>query len=332
MPRDQFQREINYLRISIIDRCNLRCTYCMPLEGLRFAPGKDLLTPHEIERLVRAAVGAGFRKFRITGGEPTLRADLEEIIARLRTIDGVGELAMTTNGLLLPKLAPALKQAGLDRVNLHIDTLNETRLRQIMRFSDLGKVWAGIEAAEAAGLTPLKLNTVVVGGVNDHDVVELAGLAVERNWHVRFIELMPLGGGECARTSQEHFVPNGVVRARLERVFGPLTPVPDQHPSDESRNYRVAGRPGVIGFISPVSEPFCATCNRMRVTATGRFHLCLLHDDEIDVRTVLRADGGDDGDEELRRLLLLAVGEKPAGHALATGVSTLERSMYQIGG
>ncbi|MGE3165522.1 MAG: GTP 3',8-cyclase MoaA [Planctomycetota bacterium] len=329
MPIDRFDREINYLRISVIDRCNLRCTYCMPLEGLQFAPKPELLTPDEIGRLVQAAVAAGFKKFRLTGGEPTLRADLAEIVRRIRAVPGVDELAMTTNGILLPQMAFTLAEAGLTRVNIHIDTLNDLRARQIMRFTDLAKVWAGIEAAEAAGLTPLKLNTVVVKGVNDsEDVLALAARTLEHPWHVRFIELMPLGGGESARFAKENFVSNQIVMHRLERAFGALEPLPSQNPSDESRNYRIPGAPGVLGFISPVSEPFCGTCNRMRITATGKFHLCLLHDQEIDVREVLRSGG----EEALRELLVFAVGQKPSGHDLAQGISTEIRSMYHLGG
>ncbi|MCI0650686.1 MAG: GTP 3',8-cyclase MoaA [Planctomycetes bacterium] len=329
MPLDRFHREINYLRISITDRCNLRCTYCMPLDGLRFAPTEEMLSAREIALVVRAAVDAGFRRFRLTGGEPTLRRDLVEIVREIKSVPGVGELAMTTNALLLPGLAPELAAAGLDRVNIHLDTLDEARLRQVMRFSDLNKVWAGIMAAEAAGLLPIKLNSVIVRGMNDEDVVELARLTIERAWHLRFIELMPLGGGECARYSRDKYVSNGVTRARIEAALGPLTALSNQHPSDESRNFRLPAARGVVGFISPVSEPFCGTCNRMRLTATGKFHLCLLNDDELDVRRCLREDG-DLG--RIRAVLLAAVGQKPSGHALARGVSSEIQSMYHLGG
>ncbi len=329
MPLDTFRREIDYLRISVTDRCNLRCTYCMPLEGLRFMPTPDLLTPGEIARVVAAAIDVGFRKFRLTGGEPTLRKDIVEIVRRVREVAGVRELAMTTNGILLPVLAEDLAAAGLDRVNLHLDTLDPERLRQVMRRSDLDRAWAGIDAAERAGLTPLKLNTVVVRDLNDRDVVEMARLTLDRDWHVRYIELMPLGGGECARYSRDRYVPNPLTRERIETALGALEPLPGQHPSDESRNFRLPGARGVVGFISPVSEPFCGTCNRLRLTADGRFHLCLLHDDALDVRQILRDDGTP---ERLRAVLLRAVGAKPTGHALARGVSNDARSMYQIGG
>lgn len=329
MPLDRFDREINYLRISVIDACNLRCTYCMPLDGLRFLPSKDLLTPKEIGEVVRAAVDAGFRKFRLTGGEPTLRRDLADIVREIKQVPDVGELAMTTNGLLLPRVAPELAEAGLDRVNLHIDTLNADRLKQLMRRNDLDKVMAGIEAAEAAGLTPIKLNTVVVRDLNDQDVVDLAALTVERPWHVRFIELMPLGAGREAEYSRDRYVPNPLTQRRIEAKLGALEPIENANPSDESRNFRLPNAEGVVGFISPVSAPFCGTCNRLRLTPEGRFHLCLLKNDEVDVRHILR-DGG--GRAALTELLQLAIAKKPIGHELHRGESNTRLNMHQIGG
>ena len=329
MPLDRYQREINYLRISVIDRCNLRCTYCMPLGDLQFAPADHLLTPDEIQKVVQASVEVGFRKFRLTGGEPLLRRDIVDIVKRVREVPGVDDLAMTTNAILLPKLADSLKEAGLRRVNIHLDTLNPQRLRQIMRRGDLDGIWKGIEAAEKAGLTPIKLNTVVVRGVNDDDVVDLARLTVERDWHVRFIELMPLGGGECAQYSRDKFVSNHEVREKLEREIGALELLPIVNISDESKNMRFPGTPGTVGFISPVSEPFCGTCNRLRLTSDGRFHLCLLQDDELDCRHALREGGGLD---EVRAILLRAVGEKPNSHDLLKGLGPELRSMYHLGG
>jgi GTP 3',8-cyclase len=329
MPFDRFGREIDYLRISLIDHCNLRCVYCMPLEGLRFVPPAELLTAAEIELVARAAVAAGFHRIRLTGGEPTLRADLIEIVRRVKDVDGLDDLAMTTNGILLPRLAEDLVAAGLDRVNIHVDTLNPERLRQIMRWGDLGRIWSGIEAAEDAGLTPIKLNTVVARGYNDEDVVALAELTRTRDWHVRFIELMPLGTDDAAKTARDAYVSNVDSRRRIEEALGALEPVPSRNPSDESKNFRLAGGRGIVGFISPVSEPYCGTCNRMRLTADGKFHLCLLHDDELDVRRTIRSGGGVD---EVREVLLRAVGAKPTGHALARGRSTERRDMFQIGG
>jgi cyclic pyranopterin phosphate synthase len=332
MPKDSFNREIDYLRISVIDNCNLRCVYCMPLQGLRFLPKPELLTAEEIERVVRAAVSVGFRKFRLTGGEPTLRTDLLEIIGRLASIPRVGELALTTNALLLPKLARPLKDAGLSRINVHLDSLNPQTVERQMRWGTFDEAWRGILAAEDAGLLPIKLNAVVAAGYNETDVIDLARLTIDRDWHVRFIELMPLGGGECASLSIKRYVSNIETRRRIETALGPLTEIAANNPSDEARNFHLANARGVIGFISPVSEPYCGTCNRMRLTADGKFHLCLLNDDELDVRRALRSGNGDGGIGEVARILLRAVETKPTGHHLLEGRSTHDRSMYQIGG
>lgn len=329
MPQDRFGREINYLRISLIDHCNLRCVYCMPLRGLTFAPSEELLTAEELECVARAAASVGFTKVRLTGGEPTLRADLVEIVARMSGVVGIEDIALTTNAILLPDLAPSLKAAGLSRVNIHVDTLDPQHLKRVMRFSTLEQIWAGIAAAEAANLTPIKINSVVVRDYNEHDVVELARLTLDRDWHVRFIELMPLGTGECARLSLSQYVPNPETRGRLEAALGPLQELPMQNPADEARNFRFGGARGVLGFISPVSEPYCGTCNRMRLTADGKFHLCLLNDDELDVKAALRNGGGV---EAVQRILLQAVRDKPTGHRLEQGVSTERRLMFQLGG
>ncbi|MGO9062782.1 MAG: GTP 3',8-cyclase MoaA [Candidatus Binataceae bacterium] len=329
MPTDSFNREIDYLRISVIDNCNLRCVYCMPLEGLRFSPKPELLNAAEIEQVVRAAVSVGFRKFRLTGGEPTIRSDLLEIIERVASVPGVGELAMTTNALLLAKLARPLKAAGLRRVNVHLDSLNPATVERLMRWGTFEQMWAGIMAAEAEGLTPIKLNAVVTAGFNETDVVDLARLTLERDWHVRFIELMPLGGGECASISIKRYVSNIETRRRIEAELGAMTEAGSRNPADESANYRLPGARGIVGFISPVSEPYCGTCNRMRLTADGKFHLCLLNDDEMDVRKALRSGASS---AQIGEILVRAVTLKPTGHHLLVGRSTKDRSMYQIGG
>ncbi len=329
MPTDSYGRQINYLRISVIDHCNLRCVYCMPLRGLAFVPTDELLTAQEFETVVRAAASIGFNKIRLTGGEPTLRRDLVEIVERISRVDGIDSVSMTTNAILLPHLAKPLKRAGLNRLNIHVDTLDAQRLQRVMRFGTLEDILAGIDAAESVGLTPIKLKTVVVRDYNERDVVDMARLTIERDWHVRFIELMPLGGGECARISLSQFVPNSETRERIEKTLGPLNELPDQNPSDESRNYRFAKGCGVVGFISPVSNPYCGTCNRMRLTADGKFHLCLLNDDEMDVKASLRNGGGL---ETVAQILEKAVAHKPTGHRLEEGVFTQNREMFQIGG
>jgi GTP 3',8-cyclase len=329
VPRDRFGRQINYLRLSLIDHCNLRCVYCMPLRGLSFVPQPELLTAGEIETVVRAAVAVGFHKFRLTGGEPTLRPEIVEITERIAAVPGVEDLAMTTNGILLPRLAKPLKDAGLRRLNIHVDTLHPERLKKLMRFATLEEMEAGIAAAEEAGLVPIKLNCTVTRDYNDMDVAELARRAKDRDWHVRFIELMPLGGGETAHVALSQFVPTAETRRRIEAELGPLEELPPASAADESRNYRFAGARGVVGFISPVSEPYCGSCNRMRLTADGKFHLCLLNDDELDVKQALRTGGGQAAVQEI---LLKAVGLKPTGHRLDEGVSPRARSMFQIGG
>src|SRR5579863_2175875 len=274
----------------------------------------------------------GLPKIPADGGEPTLRLDLVEIVERLARVPGVDGLALTTNALLLTELAPALKRAGLNRINVHLDSLDPATVERQMRWGSFDKIWRGIAAAEEAGLTPIKLNSVVTAGYNESDVVELARLTVERDWHVRFIELMPLGGGECARISIKRYVSNIETRRRIEAAFGPLAEIPSENLADESRNYHLRGARGVIGFISPVSEPYCGTCNRMRLTADGKFHLCLLNDDELDVRKALRSGNGDGGVAQVAKILLKAVETKPTGHHLLEGRSTQSRSMYQIGG
>jgi cyclic pyranopterin phosphate synthase len=328
MPRDGFGREVDYLRISLIDHCNLRCVYCMPVDGIAPTPPPDRLTADEIALVARAARHVGFRKIRLTGGEPTLRPDLVAIV-RAVTASGIPDVALTTNGIRLPELAPALVAAGLRRVNVHLDTLDPARLARIMRGATLADIWRGILAAEAAGLRPIKLNTVVTRGYNHEDVGALAALTLERPWHVRFVETMPLGIGEPARVAREAHIPNAETRARIEAVLGRLQALEASDPGDEARNFRVPGAPGVIGFISPVSEPYCGTCNRMRLTANGRFHLCLLNDDELDVRSVIRR-GGTAAD--VGAVLLRAVGAKPAGHHLRLGEGPIEHEMYQLGG
>jgi GTP 3',8-cyclase len=330
VPRDRFGREINYLRISVIDHCNLRCVYCMPLRGLSFVPSPELLTAEEIETVAQAAVQVGFHKFRLTGGEPTLRSDIVEIVSRIAATPGVEDVAMTTNAVLLPRLAAPLAEAGLRRLNIHVDTFHPERLKKIMRFGSIDEIEAGIAAAEAAGLRPIKINCVVTRDYNDQDVTDLALRARDRNWHVRFIELMPLGGGETAHVALAQFVPSRETKQRIEDALGRLVLVPGGHPSDESKNFRFAdGKGGVIGFISPVSEPYCGSCNRMRLTADGKFHLCLLNDDELDVKKALRAGGGVPA---VAAILARAVALKPTGHRLDEGVSTEERQMFQIGG
>jgi cyclic pyranopterin phosphate synthase len=325
--KDSYGREINYLRISVTDRCNLRCVYCMPMDGLTFVPGPELLTPEEIEKVARAGADAGFRKIRLTGGEPTLRRDVVEIVERLARIPGIQELVMTTNGLRLPWIAEPLARAGLQRVNIHLDTLDETRLTRVMRLNSMDKVWAGIEAAERAELVPIKINVVVTRGYNDEDVVDLARLTLEHDWHVRFIELMPLGGP--AEIAFHHYVPTQESIQRIEAALGPLFPLNGGEVVGEARLYRLAGARATVGFISPVSDPYCDSCNRMRLTADGRIRLCLLSEKELNFRDTLRGGGSH---ADLVALFQRAIAAKPVGHQLREGIHPENRTMSQIGG
>lgn len=325
--KDQFGREINYLRLSLTDRCNLRCVYCMPLTGLTFVPTPELLTAEELEQIVQAAVNVGFKKFRLTGGEPTLRPDIVEIVRRLARLEGVEELTMTTNGYRLAYIAADLAAAGLKRVNIHVDSLQADRLGQIMRFGTLEKVWAGIAATEKAGLTPIKLNAVITRGYNEKDAVELARLTLTKPWQIRFIELMPFAGP--AEIAMNNYVSSAETQQWIEAEFGPLFPINGAALEGEARVYRIVGSLGTVGFISPISNPYCDDCNRMRLTADGRLRMCLLTDGELDFRTTLRGGGSQ---ADLMRLFEQAIRAKPVGHELKRGIHPEHRTMSQIGG
>jgi cyclic pyranopterin phosphate synthase len=325
--KDGFGREINYLRMAITDRCNLRCVYCMPAGGLTFVPNEELLTPWEIERIVRAAVDVGFHKIRLTGGEPTLRPDVVEIVERLASIPGVRDLVMTTNGFRLAGLAKRLAQAGLQRVNIHLDSLDRIRLIRIMRLYSIKKTWAGIVAAERTGLVPIKLNMVVARGYNEADVVRMAGLTFEHDWHIRFIELMPLG--TPADIALNHYVRTTETMALIEAELGPLLPLYGGKMVGEAKLYRLAGARGIVGFISPVSNPYCDSCSRLRLTADGKIRLCLLSEEELDFREALRNGGFH---QDLVGLFQQAIRAKPIGYNLQQGLHPLNRTMSQVGG
>jgi len=322
---DSYGRHLHYLRVSLTDACNLRCVYCMP-EEITFRPPASLLQDDEVVTLVRVAASLGVDKIRLTGGEPTVRRGVVDLVREIRAVPGIGRVAMTTNGLRLVELARPLAEAGLDQVNISIDSLDIERFRQITRRGDLGDVWRGIAAAEAAGLR-LKLNCVVTRGFNDDEVVELARLTLTNPWEVRFIELMPLGSVSDFQRSQ--VVPSAETRARIEAALGPVTLVPGHNGHDPARPYRLVDAMGQIGFISSVTEPFCEGCNRLRLTADGRLRLCLLRDDEVDFLTPLRA-GADF--EALRRIMAEAAYRKPWGHRLEENDIARSREMSQLGG
>jgi cyclic pyranopterin phosphate synthase len=323
---DSFGRSINYLRISVTDRCNLRCIYCMPPEGVPQMSHSEILSYEEIRTVVQAAAELGINKIRLTGGEPLVRIDLPKLIKMLSQIEGIQELSLTTNGTVLKKHAPELKQAGLSRVNVSLDTLKADKFRYVTRLGELKTVLEGIEAAKKAGFDPVKINTVVMRGINDDEILDFAKMTYEDGWHVRFIELMPFKG-------VAEFVPSVELRQYIS-LLGKLEPCPDSigiTSNGPAMYYRLSGAKGTIGFISPLTETsYCSRCNRMRLTPDGKLRPCLLGEDEIDLRMPLRNNVSL---EELKHLILKAVASKPEHHHLKEGnVKLVNRKMSQIGG
>jgi GTP 3',8-cyclase len=326
MSFDRFGRNINYLRISLTDKCNLRCVYCMP-EDMTFRPRQDLLQDEEIARLVRICAELGFVKFRFTGGEPTVRANVVEIIRRTAQTPGVRQVAMTTNGLLLDKLAQPLADAGLQRVNISIDTINPEKFKTLTRWGDVEDVWAGIHAAQAAGIE-IKLNAVVVRNYNDkEDVVDLARLTLFQPWQVRFIEMMPFGN--VSDFQQAGIVPEAELRATIAKALGPLELIDNGRLDGEARLFRLEEGIGTLGFISSVTQPFCASCSRARLTADGRLRLCLLREKEVNLMDPLRNGASD---EQLKAVIEEGIWWKPWGHKLDQEIIPLNRVMSEIGG
>jgi cyclic pyranopterin phosphate synthase len=307
MLRDSSGRTINYLRISVTDRCNLRCIYCMPSQGVRLIEYKEILRYEEIIRIARVAAGLGLKKIRLTGGEPLRRRDITFLVKGLSGINGIDELTLTTNGVLLQKYAFPLKEAGLTRVNISLDSLNPFRYREITRGGDIKVVLDGIREAERAGLEPISINMVPVRGFNDDEIEAFALLTLEKPYRIRFIEFMPLGARDF--WSPERYVSQDEIRKRIESL-GKLEPA-HINTGGPARYWRFPGARGVIGFISALSNHFCNECNRLRITSDGRIRPCLFSETEIDLKPVLRC-GGDD--RELERLLILATECKPEGH------------------
>lgn len=326
MAIDQFGRFITYLRISLTDHCNLRCVYCMP-EDMTFRPSAEIMQDDEIMLFVRLFAQLGFTKFRLTGGEPTVRARVVDLVHNIAHTPGVDSLTMTTNGILLSRLAHPLAKAGLKRVNISLDTLDHEKFRRLTRWGKLDDVWEGIKTAEEAGLTPIKINAVIVQGYNESDIVELARLTQTYPWQVRYIEMMPFAGATDIQLSQ--IVTADEMKSCIEANLGSLELVNDGKLDGEARIYHLPGARGNIGFISSVTQPFCAACNRARLTADGRLRLCLLREGEVDLLTPLRAGANL---EELRQLVLDGIWVKPWGHALDEGIIPLNRVMSEIGG
>lgn len=326
MALDQYGRDIDYLRISLTDQCNLRCVYCMPGD-MAFQPDPELLRDDEVLRLARLFAGLGFRKLRLTGGEPTLRPGLPDLVAGLAALPGIREVAMTTNAVLLKPLAAPLRTAGLSRINVSLDTLDPVKFRAITRWGAIQDAWNGILAAEAAGLG-IKLNAVIIRGWNDgEDAVALARLTRSHPWQVRFIEMMPLG--RIADFQQLHTVSEDTLLRRIASSLGEPDLLHGGKLDGEARLYRFPGGIGEVGFISSVTNPFCADCNRVRLTADGKLRLCLLRDDEVDLKALLRGGATDD---TLRKTIADAIWRKPWGHGLAEQVRPQTRVMSEIGG
>lgn len=333
--KDNFQRTIDYMRISITDRCNLRCIYCMPSGGLAPIEHKEILHYEEIIRVLKVAVKTGVRKIRITGGEPLIRKNVTHLVRSIKDIDGIRDLSLTTNGVFLGQYAEELAEAGLDRVNVSLDSLRPERYREITRGGDINSVLRGIEAAEKAGLSPIKINMVPIRGLNDDEIEDFARMTLKYPYQIRFIELMPF----CAQGmwKPEKFISAEEIKCIVEKI-GPLAPV-EFKKSGPARYVRFDSACGVLGFISPISNHFCKECNRLRLTADGKLRPCLFSETEIDLKPALRSDNSD---HEIERLLKLSIEIKPQGHNLGTPNAELQslmnakqgysRPMSKIGG
>jgi GTP 3',8-cyclase len=327
MLLDPYKRKINYLRISVTDRCNLRCRYCMPEEGIPLISHAEILTYEEILRIVRVFAAEGISKIRLTGGEPLVRKGIVQFISQLSQIKEIEDLSLTTNGILLKELAHDLKQAGLRRVNVSLDSLKRERFFQIARKDDFERVWSGIEEALRVNLDPIKINMVAIKGLNDDEIESFARLTLQLPLTVRYIEYMPSGNGEEWKESDILTIPQ--IQMRLERI-GRLIPVPSDRWDGPAMRFRLEGAIGEIGLIGPVSSHFCGDCNRLRLTADGKIRTCLFSDEEIDVKDILRKGGTD---RDLKERLLAALRTKPERHRINTHqFKKCQRNMSAIGG
>ncbi|UCG53895.1 MAG: GTP 3',8-cyclase MoaA [Dehalococcoidia bacterium] len=322
---DTYHRRIDYMRISVTDRCDLNCVYCTEKSVTRLSHD-DILRYEEIQKIVQAAARLGVRGLRITGGEPLVRPNISELIKLLIKVEGIDDITLTTNGTQLGKYVEELKEAGLKRVNISLDTLNKDKYQQITGSDRLSDVLQSVEAALKVGLTPVKINMVVMRGVNDDELLEFARMSANHGWNIRFIEMMPL---VHSKPQGDRLVSIEEIRTVIEKSLGILEPCLTTSGRGPAKYYRLPGTEGTIGFIGPVTECFCATCNRFRITADGRLRPCLLEDDEIDIKTPLRADAGIDEIEELMQQAALLKKER---HRLDEKYIRGQRQMWQIGG
>lgn len=315
--KDNFFRAIDYLRLSITDRCNLRCIYCMPPDGILPSRHKEILTYEEITRIVRIAAGLGVRKVRLTGGEPLSRKNITFLISSIKKINCIEDLSLTTNGILLEEYSEEIADAGLDRVNVSIDSFDPDRYKEITRGGDLDIVLRGLNAAEKAGLKPIKINMVPIRGINYDEIIDFAKLTLNTDYHVRFIEFMPSGSVDF--WNPERYITTNEIKSIIETI-APLTPV-RLRKNGPSKYFRLKGATGVVGFISALTHHFCEDCNRLRLTADGKLRPCLFSETEIDLRSSLRSGAPD---SEIERLLRLSVEVKPKGHDVETQISNFK--------
>ncbi|MBN2061825.1 MAG: GTP 3',8-cyclase MoaA [Deltaproteobacteria bacterium] len=325
---DNNNRLINYLRLSITDRCNLRCIYCMPEEGVRFLPHEKIMSFEELIHIIRLAVEMGIRKVRVTGGEPLVRKDFVDFLNRMNNIEGLEEITLTTNGVLLKEYASGIKAAGIHRINISLDSLKPERFFRITGRDFFRKVWDGIEEAERLGFDPIKINVVAIKGINDDEIMDFTRLTLEKPYHIRFIEYMPIGGVNTWKS--ENFISSGEISNIIE-AHGPLTPIEKRNSLDgPAQRFVYKNGKGEIGLIGALSNHFCEICNRLRLTAEGHLRGCLFLDDEIDIKTPLR-EGRDD--QYLLGLIEKAIKEKPKGHGIIKlGRRVCVRHMSSIGG
>ncbi len=321
---DSWQRHINYLRISLTDHCNLSCVYCS-VGSVPHLPRSEILSYEEIQRLVQVAASMGINKVRLTGGEPLMRPNISKLIELLSQVAGIDDISLTTNGILLSKYAVKLRKAGLKRVNVSLDTLKEDRFKRITGRDKLAEVLSGIEAAHLAGLEPVKINMVVLQGINDDETIDLARMSTSRGWHVRFIEFMPFGTPEAETLGT---ISTQEIQECIQSL-GKLEPYTGKTGNGPAKYFRLPGARGTIGFISSVTEHFCRSCNRLRLTADGQLRPCLLDDDEVNLKEPLRNGAST---HELKQLIQQAVATKQERHHLNEGLAPERRAMYQIGG
>ena len=324
--KDKYSREIDYLRISVTDRCNLRCMYCMPEKGIDIVSHNDILSLEEIARVVQASTLVGVKKIRLTGGEPLIRRGISLLINRINSMPEIDDLALTTNGILFAEQAEELKQAGLKRVNFSLDSLRKDRFKFITRGGNLDKVWESIEAAIRLDIKPVKINTVLIRDFNDDEIIQFAGLTMEKPLHIRFIELMPIGTSQTWASGR--FIPAQEVKDIIEIKLGRLDRIQKPKGNGPAQYYHFKGATGTIGFISAISEHFCSKCNRLRLTSTGGLRPCLYSDGEADIKTALRCGASL---KTLSEIIANSVQNKPKKHS-EIDLGAYRSMMYQIGG